>query len=153
LILFPSLIISTGRVHGHKKIKRVLNFKSHYTWTPNFFLHLFYKHKFSKFYLGKSGTFLVWCIKDDYFWSHFFKHLFKFNFITSKVHWEASDEGGNWERGGDESGKLESHCMTFPFKKRINTELYIDRNKGLYIKKGDKETDQKNKSCWPLTKG
>jgi len=32
--------------------------------------------------------------------------------------------------------------MTFPIKKRINTELFIDRNKGLYIQKVDKETDQ-----------
>jgi len=32
--------------------------------------------------------------------------------------------------------------MTFPIKKRIDTELFIDRNKGLYIQKGDKEKDQ-----------
>jgi len=32
--------------------------------------------------------------------------------------------------------------MTFLMKKRINTELFIDKNKGLYIQKGDKETDR-----------
>jgi len=32
--------------------------------------------------------------------------------------------------------------MTFPIKKRINTELFIDRNKGLYIWKGDNEMNQ-----------
>jgi len=37
--------------------------------------------------------------------------------------------------------------MTFPIKKRINTELFIDRNKGLYIQKGGKETDQE-KISW-----
>jgi len=52
------------------------------------------------------------------------------------VRQEASDE-----RGADERDKLESQWMTFPIKKRINTELFIDRNKGLYIRKGDKETD------------
>jgi len=31
--------------------------------------------------------------------------------------------------------------MTFPIKKRINTELFIDGKMGLYIQKGDKETD------------
>jgi len=30
--------------------------------------------------------------------------------------------------------------MTFPIKKRINTELFIDRNKGLYMQNGAKET-------------
>jgi len=34
--------------------------------------------------------------------------------------------------------------MTFPIKKRINTELFSDRKQGLYIQKGDKEKDQKN---------
>jgi len=29
---------------------------------------------------------------------------------------------------------------TFPIKKRINTDLFIDRNIGLYIQKGDEET-------------
>jgi len=29
--------------------------------------------------------------------------------------------------------------MTFPIKKIILTELFVDRNKGLYIQKGDKE--------------
>jgi len=29
--------------------------------------------------------------------------------------------------------------MAFPIKKRINTELFIDSNKGLFIQKGDKE--------------
>jgi len=33
--------------------------------------------------------------------------------------------------------------MTLPIKKRINTERFIDGNKGLYIQKGDKEADQK----------
>jgi len=31
--------------------------------------------------------------------------------------------------------------MTFPIKKRINTELFIDGNKGLYIHNVDKETE------------
>jgi len=30
---------------------------------------------------------------------------------VSKVCWEASDEGGNYEQGGDESGKLESQWI------------------------------------------
>jgi len=34
--------------------------------------------------------------------------------------------------------------MTFPIKKRINTELFIDRNNRLFIQKGDKEMDQEN---------
>jgi len=34
--------------------------------------------------------------------------------------------------------------MTLPVKKRINTELLIDRNKGLYVQKVDKERDQEN---------
>jgi len=34
--------------------------------------------------------------------------------------------------------------MTFPIKKRINTELFIDVTKGLYIHNVDKETDQEN---------
>jgi len=34
--------------------------------------------------------------------------------------------------------------MTFPIKKKINTELFIDMKQGLYIQKGDKETDQEN---------
>jgi len=34
--------------------------------------------------------------------------------------------------------------LTFPVKKRINSELFIDGNKGLYIQKGDEETDQEN---------
>jgi len=35
--------------------------------------------------------------------------------------------------------------MTFPIKKRINTELFIDENKGLYTRWNvDKETDQEN---------
>jgi len=41
--------------------------------------------------------------------------------------------------------------MTFPIKKRINTELFIDINKGLYIQKLDKETDQEN--IGPLGRG
>jgi len=32
--------------------------------------------------------------------------------------------------------------MAFPIKKRINTELFVDTNKGLNIQKEDKETDQ-----------
>jgi len=32
--------------------------------------------------------------------------------------------------------------MNFPIKKRINTELFIDGNMGLYIQKVDKEMDQ-----------
>jgi len=51
--------------------------------------------------------------------------------------------------------------MTFPIKKRINTELLIDRNQGLYIQKGDKETDQEKyldkgmdqENIWPLRRG
>jgi len=31
--------------------------------------------------------------------------------------------------------------MTFPIKKRINTELFIYSNTGLYIQKGDKGSD------------
>jgi len=31
---------------------------------------------------------------------------------------------------------------TFPIKKIINTELLIDEKQGLYIQKGNKETDQ-----------
>jgi len=34
--------------------------------------------------------------------------------------------------------------MTFLVKKRINTEMFIAGNKGLYIHKVDKETDQEN---------
>jgi len=34
--------------------------------------------------------------------------------------------------------------MTFPIKGRINMELFIDGNKGLYIQKGDKGTDKAN---------
>jgi len=34
--------------------------------------------------------------------------------------------------------------MTFPIEKRINIELFIDRNMGLFIHKVDKETDQEN---------
>jgi len=35
--------------------------------------------------------------------------------------------------------------MTFPIKKRINTELFNNRiKKGRYIQKVDKETDQEN---------
>jgi len=34
--------------------------------------------------------------------------------------------------------------VTFTTKKRINTELFIDRNKGLYKQKGDKEMGQEN---------
>jgi len=34
--------------------------------------------------------------------------------------------------------------MTFTIKKRINTELFIDRKRGLYLQNGDKETDQGN---------
>jgi len=34
--------------------------------------------------------------------------------------------------------------MTFPIKKKINTELFIDRNEWLYIQREDKETDQEN---------
>jgi len=33
--------------------------------------------------------------------------------------------------------------MTFPTKKRINTELFIDRQQGLYKHKGDKERIKK----------
>jgi len=32
--------------------------------------------------------------------------------------------------------------MAFRIKKRISTELFIERKPGLYIQKGDKETDQ-----------
>jgi len=32
--------------------------------------------------------------------------------------------------------------MTFPIKKRINTELFIDKKQGVYIQKGGKEMDQ-----------
>jgi len=69
-------------------------------------------------------------------------HNYILHKLASKVHREVSDEGGNCKRGGDESEKLESQWMTFPIKKRINTELFIDRNKGVYIQKGYKETDQ-----------
>jgi len=41
--------------------------------------------------------------------------------------------------------------MTFPIKKRINTELFIDSNKGLCIQKEEKETDQLN--IGPLGRG
>jgi len=34
--------------------------------------------------------------------------------------------------------------MTLSIKKRINAELFIDRKQGLYVQKGDKETDQEN---------
>jgi len=34
--------------------------------------------------------------------------------------------------------------MTFPIKKRINTELFIDKKQGLYIHMEGKETDQEN---------
>jgi len=34
--------------------------------------------------------------------------------------------------------------MAFPIKKRINTEPFSDIKKGLYIQKGDEETDQEN---------
>jgi len=33
--------------------------------------------------------------------------------------------------------------ITFPIKKRSNTELSIDRNEGLYVQKGDKERIKK----------
>jgi len=43
--------------------------------------------------------------------------------------------------------------MTFPIKKRINTQLFIDRKQGLYIRKGDKETDQeKYLTSWKRVK-
>jgi len=32
--------------------------------------------------------------------------------------------------------------MTFPINKRINTELFIDGNQGLFIQNVEKETDQ-----------
>jgi len=38
----------------------------------------------------------------------------------------------------------ENAVKTFPLKKRINTELFIDWKQGLYIQKGEKETDQGN---------
>jgi len=31
--------------------------------------------------------------------------------------------------------------IPFPIKKRINTELFIDRKQGLYVQKGGKEMD------------
>jgi len=34
--------------------------------------------------------------------------------------------------------------MTYTIKKRIITELFIDKKQGLYMQKGDKETDQEN---------
>jgi len=41
--------------------------------------------------------------------------------------------------------------MTFPIKKRINTELLIDRKQGLYKQKGDKEMNQE--TFWPHRRG
>jgi len=52
------------------------------------------------------------------------------------------DKGGNCEQGEDESDKLKSQWVTFPIKKRINAELFIARNKGLYIQKRDEEMGQ-----------
>jgi len=34
--------------------------------------------------------------------------------------------------------------MKIPIMKRINSELNIEKKQGLYIQKGDKETDQEN---------
>jgi len=44
--------------------------------------------------------------------------------------------------------------ITFPIKKRIITELFIDRKQGLYIQKGDnKETGQeKYLTSWKRVK-
>jgi len=61
--------------------------------------------------------------------------------LAGKVRREAA-VGKNCELGEAESNKLESQWMTFPIKRRINTELFIDRNKGLYKQKGNKEMDQ-----------
>jgi len=33
--------------------------------------------------------------------------------------------------------------MTFPIKKRINAELFIDKKQGLYIQEGDKRRIKK----------
>jgi len=71
-----------------------------------------------------------------YILSFSFQYLPK---LASKEHQEALDEDGNCKRGGDESDKLEFQWMTFPINKRINTELFVDRNKGLYIQKADQE--------------
>jgi len=38
---------------------------------------------------------------------------------------------------------ISNPVMIIPIKKRINTELFIDGNKGLYIQKVDKETNRK----------
>jgi len=42
-------------------------------------------------------------------------------------------------------------AMTFPIKNIIYTELFNESNEGLYIQKGDKETDQQN--IRPLRRG
>jgi len=42
--------------------------------------------------------------------------------------------------------------MTFPIKKRINTELFINGNKLLYLYKVDKETDQEKGKTEPAVK-
>jgi len=58
--------------------------------------------------------------------------------VASKVHQEEENQKQNsWAimRWANITN------MNFPFKKRINTELFIDSNKGLYIQKGDKKTD------------
>jgi len=38
--------------------------------------------------------------------------------------------------------------MTFPIKKRINAKLFIDRNTGLYVQKGDKGRINKISELW-----
>jgi len=52
------------------------------------------------------------------------------------------NEGRNYERWRDDRDERNIAVMTFPIKKRIITELFIDRNNGLYIQKGDKETGE-----------
>jgi len=43
-----------------------------------------------------------------------------------------------------EMKKAKIPVVTFPIKKRINTEQFIDRIKGIYIQEVNKETDQEN---------
>jgi len=71
-------------------------------------------------------------------------YTFYWCFTASQVRWEEL----KWRRELREMTRrvrwAKIAVMTFTNKKRINTELFIDRNKGLYIQKGDKETDLEN---------
>jgi len=102
-------------------------------------------------------TFLNWFLSNRRNCSIFSCDLYSIQswpriWLASKVRWEEFEPKA---KVVSDDKMSEIPVMTFPIKKRIINELFIDSNKGLYLQKRDKEqikeTDRQN--IWPLGRG